>query len=578
MQVVAIGASAGGIEAFRLFFENMPPDSGMGFVVVLHLPADRKSMLAEIIARWTAMTVAEAVDDVVVEPNRVYIIPPGTIATMRDGRVRLRQLTADAPREATPIDEFFDSLATDAGEDAIGVVLSGTGHDGALGLKAISARGGVTLAQGGNGTIPQHSGMPDSAIATGAVDLIVPVQDMPRRMIALRGAIASTELSASQVDTARLRVCEILRMRLGHDFSQYKEDTFLRRVRRRMHVLGITMLTDYVARLEQDRDEAPLLFRDLLIGVTTFFRDAAAFEAVKDVVIPRLFEGKRSNDHVRVWVPGCATGEEAYSLAILLREYMDGLSDVPNVQVFATDIDEPAIGTARAGRYPSTLLDGLSPERRDRFFNRHENSFVVAKEIRDLCTFSAHSLVRDPPFSRMNLVSCRNLLIYMDADLQATVIPAFHYSLVPGGVLLLGSSETVARHDGLFAPLEKTHRIFLRRDGPSPPIRVLPRHAPESPLSGSKTARQARTDWPRSIEIANTRVLERFAAPFVVVTEDGNVTPLLQPRRRHLAAHVGAAQPQRVRDGQARPAAQFACRTPPSGRDRAYGRAGRPRR
>ena len=433
MQIVAIGASAGGIEAFRLFFENMPSDSGMGFVVVLHLSADRKSMLAEIIARWTGMPVSEAADDDRVEPNRVYVIPPGHTATLQQGRVRLRHLAPDVPREAAPIDEFFDSLAADLGEGAIGIILSGTGHDGALGLKAIKARGGLTLAQGTDGTAPQHSGMPSSAIATGAVDLIVPVQDMPGLVLRAAGSPAAptpAAVSAMQVDTARLSICEILRARLGHDFSQYKDKTFLRRVQRRMQVLGLTALVDYVARLEGDREEAVLLFRDLLIGVTTFFRDAGAFEAVEQVVMPRLFEGKGASDSVRVWVPGCATGEEAYSLAMLLRERMDGLNTMLKVQVFATDIDEPAIGTARAGRYPATLLDGLSPERRERFFSRSGNSYVVTKEIRDLCTFSAHSLVRDPPFSRMDLVSCRNLLIYMDADLQATVIPAFHYSLL----------------------------------------------------------------------------------------------------------------------------------------------------
>ena len=301
-----------------------------------------------------------------------------------------------------------------------------------------------------------------------------------------------------------------------------------------MQVLGLADMDAYVATLERERGEAILLFRDLLIGVTTFFRDAGAFEAVKQVVLPRLFEGKGARDNVRVWVPGCATGEEAYSLAILLREHMDGLSDVPKVQVFATDIDEPAVGTARAGRYPATLLDGLAPERRDRFFTRHEGSYVVTKEVRDLCTFSAHSLVRDPPFSRMNLVSCRNLLIYMDVDLQATVIPAFHYSLLPGGVLLLGSAETVARHDGLFAPLEKKHRIFQRRDGPSPVLKTPARPMQKSHAMPDQTksdTKNGRTDWARTLGLANGRVLERFAAPFVVVTEDGTVM--------HYSSHVG---------------------------------------
>ncbi len=534
MQIAAIGASAGGIEAFRQFFESMSADSGLGFVVVLHLSADRKSQLAEIIARWTAMPVAEAADQDHVEPNQVYVIPPGCSATFQKGRLHLRPLAPNVPREAAPIDEFFDSLATDLGEDAIGIVLSGTGHDGALGLKAIKARGGMTLAQGSNGTAPQHDGMPHSAIATGAVDMIVPVEDMPRVLLAAQAARHAPQAAASaqQTDAARLSICDILRARLGHDFSQYKDKTFLRRVQRRMQVLGIAELPAYVARLEKDRGEAMLLFRDLLIGVTTFFRDAGAFEAVQSVVLPRLFNGKTALDHVRVWVPGCATGEEAYSMAILLREHMDGLTDPPKVQVFATDIDELAVATARAGRYPATLLDGLSPKRRERFFSRHENSYVVTKEVRDLCTFSAHSLVRDPPFSRMNLVSCRNLLIYMDVDLQATVIPSFHYSLLPGGVLLLGSAESVARHEGLFAPLEKEHRIFLRRDGPSPPISVRRQtNGSASPSPPATAAREGRTNWARSLAAANSRVLERFSAPFVIVTEDGSVV--------HYSSHVG---------------------------------------
>ena len=252
--------------------------------------------------------------------------------------------------------------------EAIGIVLSGTGHDGALGLKAIKARGGLTFAQGTEGNTPQHSGMPNSAIATGIVDLIIPVQAMPDLVMrARKGAanISITEQSAVQIEAARLSICEILHARLGHDFSQYKDKTFLRRVQRRMQVLGLTGLTDYVASLERNHDEVRLLFRDLLIGVTTFFRDADAFEAVQRVVIPQLFENKGANDTIRVWVPGCATGEEVYSLAILLREHMDKRADVPRIQLFATDIDDFAIATARSGRYPATLLDGLSPERRE---------------------------------------------------------------------------------------------------------------------------------------------------------------------------------------------------------------------
>ena len=522
----------------------MPSESGMAFVVVLHLSAERKSMLTGIISRWTSMPVSEAMDGDRLATNHVYVIPPGAVATLTNGRLHLRRLAADVPREATPIDTFFDSVAADLGDRAIGIVLSGTGHDGALGMKAIKARGGLTLAQGTDGSGPQHSGMPNSAIATGAVDLIVPVEDMPRHVMSIRSVReepVEAEASASEVGAARLRICEILRNQVGHDFSQYKDKTFLRRVERRMQVLGATTLADYVGRIDGDRDEALLLFRDLLIGVTQFFRDEAAFKTVEQAVIPRLFKGKGAADTVRVWVPGCATGEEAYSLAILLREHMDSLDAAPKVQLFATDIDEPAIGTARAGRYPATLLEGLSPARRERFFTRAESSYAVTKEVRDLCTFSAHSLVRDPPFSRMDLVSCRNLLIYLDADLQASVIPAFHYSLVPGGILLLGSAETVVRHEALFAALDKEHRIFQRRHGPSPPLRVQAKSvqratsevgAKHDSTRLQKSQPEPRTDWSRALNQASARVLERFASPYVVVTADGDVV--------HYSSHTGS--------------------------------------
>ena len=537
MQVVAIGASAGGIEAFRLFFEHMPADSGMAFVVVLHLSAEHKSMLPEIIARWTAMKVDQAADGQPLGANTVYVLPPGVVGTLAQGILRLRAVAPEARRDATPIDTFFDSVAAELGEQAVGIVLSGTGHDGSLGLKAIKARGGLTLAQGTDGSAPQHSGMPDSAAATGAVDLMVPVQDMPRHIVKLRAASTGrAPPTESELDAARLRICDILRMRLGHDFSHYKDKTFLRRVQRRMQVLNLAGIEAYVTALEESRDEAVLLFHDLLIGVTQFFRDESAFGRVKHAVIPRLFAGKGAADAVRVWVPGCATGEEAYSLAILLREHMDGLTDVPKVQLFATDIDEPAIGTARAGRYPPTLLAGLSDARRERFFNRSDTSYAIAREIRDLCTFSSHSLIRDPPFSRMDLVSCRNLLIYLDAELQASVIPAFHYSLVTGGVLLLGSSENIVRRDLLFTALDEEHRIFLKRDVPSPPIRAASRSIPRpGPTSGAPAPRsqwvEPGTDWPHALALANARVLERFAAPFVVVTAEGNLI--------HYSSHTG---------------------------------------
>ncbi len=480
LKVVGIGASAGGLEAFRSFFSAMPADTGLAFVVVLHLPANRRSLLGEILQRWTAMPVREVEDGDDLRPNTIYVPPPHTTTVYRKGCLHVTVPPLDTKREFRPIDGFFDTLSAGLGEDAVGIVLSGTGSDGALGLKAIRATGGLTMAQSfaddQSHSVQHYDGMPAGAIATGAVDLVSAVQDMPGHLVRLLGtrleAPAHEDHSEPATEVLRLRICALLRARIDHDFSNYKEKTFLRRVNRRMQVRDVATFSQYADLLEEDTAEALMLFRDLLIRVTSFFRDSEAFEVIERVVVPRLFAGRQAHHTVRVWVPGCSTGEEAYSLAILLREHMDTMRGPPRVQIFATDIDEPAIGTARLGRYPSMLLEGMQPDRRNRFFRPLESGYVVAKEIRDICTFSAHSLVRDPPFSRMDLVSCRNLLIYLDADLQARVVPSFHYSLAPDGILILGISESTARHEDLFTPLDKPARIFLRRNVRSPRIHL----------------------------------------------------------------------------------------------------------
>ena len=528
--VICIGASAGGIQAFQSFFENMPTDSGFALVVMLHLPADRKSMLPELIDRWTAMPVSETTDGCVLQANCVYIPPPGIVVTFHDGRLHHHHPDASEPREINPINMLLGSLAEELGADAVGVILSGTGSDGALGLKAIKEKGGLTLVQGTDGTGPQHDGMPLSAIATGAIDIITPVEAMPSRIMAVQEARQKpndvAQLSAQEVDAARVRICMVLNQTVGHDFSGYKSQTFLRRVQRRMQVLSLTSLDAFIARLAADRNEVIMLFRDLLIGVTSFFRDDETFDILKRTIIPQLLEGESPEATIRVWVPGCATGEEAYSLAILMREQLDLLDgDTPKVQVFATDIDEPAITTARAGRYPVTLLQGMSSERLSRYFVRGiDGSYTIAKSVRELCTFSTHSLTRDPPFSRIDLLSCRNLLIYLDPDLQGTVIPAFHYSLVPGGILLLGSSETVSRHENLFTTLDRKHRIFQKRDVPSPPLRMAGRDhqkdAQTTTAGGSVPRIPSKSGLSRLSAWANTRVMERFAPPFVIVTAE----------------------------------------------------------
>jgi two-component system, chemotaxis family, CheB/CheR fusion protein len=503
--IVGIGASAGGLDAFHSFFQNMASDSGLAFVVLLHLPAGRRSMLPDILARWTSMRVTEANDGDQIEANVVYVPPPHAIVSLKDGFLRIGMPTEDTPREHHPIDGFFGSLASELRERSIGIVLSGTGSDGTLGLKAIKECGGLTIAQGRKGSGPEHDGMPGGAIATGVVDLVAPVEAIPAHLLRLRGMrLAENDPSEASLDeqtnAARLAICTILRTQVGHDFSGYKDKTFLRRVQRRMQVLNIGEIGDYVLRLEQDHEEVLLLFRDLLIRVTSFFRDKAAFDALERVVMPRLFAGKHADGTVRVWVPGCATGEEAYSMAILLREQMDRVQAVPKVQVFATDIDEPAIAIARLGRYPTTLLEGLSPQRRERYFHATSTGYTVTREIRDLCTFSPHSIVRDPLFSRMDLISCRNLLIYMDVELQGYVIPAFHYSLKPDGILLLGSSESTARHDELFEPLDQASRIFRRRDVRSPSLELRNRAAREKPpgLRQNPTNPESSPGWPNA--------------------------------------------------------------------------------
>jgi two-component system CheB/CheR fusion protein len=537
LTIVGIGASAGGIEAFRSFFMAMPSESGLAFVVILHLAPDRKSLLPEILARWTKMPVVTVADGMDVAADRVHVVPPGFLATIERNRLHLRPIGPEERHEAASIDFFFNALAIEARDHAVGIVLSGTGHDGALGLKAIREAGGLTIVQGKDGTTPQYTGMPESAIATGAVDIIAAVDSIPGHLVAARrtcSAIMQAETQDLATDEQRRAICQILLAEVGHDFSQYKDKTFLRRVRRRMQVLSLIDLDEYIARLRQDRGETLLLFRDLLIGVTAFFRDADTFAVLQADVMPLLFNGKGPDDVVRTWIPGCATGEEAYSLAILMLEYADTLPAPPRIQLFATDIDEAAIAAARAGRYPTLLLQNLPPARLRRFFKQSETGYIITKEVRDLCTFSAHSLLRDPPFSRVDMVSCRNLLIYLDSEAQSRVIPIFHYALLPNGLLLLGSSETVSRHDDLFLTLNKKHRIFQRRDAPSalPQLTINAAGASGAFKRPGTAISTSPDNWPSAVARAKARVLETYAAAFVVITANGDVI--------HYSNHTGA--------------------------------------
>jgi two-component system, chemotaxis family, CheB/CheR fusion protein len=521
--IVGVGASAGGLEALQYLFKAMPAEPGMAFVIITHLAPHRESMLPEILARDTRMPVLIAEHDQAVRPNHVYVASADTVLDIAKGHLGVRPISD--VRERAPIDSFFAALAEDQGEYAIGIVLSGAGSDGTLGIKAIKEHGGLTLAQATDHSGPRHSSMPESAIASGLIDLAVPVETMPEKLVAYVGSfdILDKEVDKDeQADTTRRAICGILLDQTGHDFSGYKTRTFYRRIERRMQVLQVPSLAAYADRLRQDADEVNTLFRDLLIGVTNFFRDAKAFEALEQLVMPRLFEGKGPADTIRVWVPGCATGEEVYSLAIILREQAEQSRSRAKIQIFATDIDEAALAVARNARYPDTLLQGVSKERLERFFTSEGTSYVINKPIRDMCVFSSHSVVRDPPFSRIDLISCRNLLIYLNSELQGHVIPIFHYALKPNGFLFLGTSENISQHGDLFTSVDKKNRVFQRReDGAAlPHLPVLFRRHGGAGRGSAETKEPTGRSLRQSVE---ARVLERYAPAHVVVTREGDV-------------------------------------------------------
>ena len=543
--VVALGASAGGIPAMEGFFKDLPLDCGMAFVIVTHLSPERDSLLHEVLSHYTKMPVQIAEQDTAVEAGVVYVMPENVVMTIADGKLQLKPLLHGL-RERKPIDIFFAALATDQGENAVGVVLSGGDGDGTLGARAIKEQGGLTVAQDIDSYGPRNPDMPEHAIASGVIDLQTPADGMGLRIRAYLdgiGALPGTEdtLDEATLNRHRNAICALLRDHSGHDFSGYKSKTFLRRVRRRMQLSQVQTMEGYVALLRRDADEVMTLFRDLLINVTSFFRDVEAFAELEAVVIPKLFEGKTAADTVRIWIPGCATGEEVYSIAILVREYMDGLSAVPRVQIFATDIDEAALAVARMARYPEPLLDGLSEARRQRFFISDSASFAVRSEVRELCVFSPHSVFRDPPFSRMDLVSCRNLLIYLGPEIQNRIIPTFHYALNPGGYLFLGSSEGISQHADLFATVDKKHRIFQARETGSslPLLSTLVGEGRVPAFSSDRRERGAGNVASPLRQAVEAQVLERFSPAHVVVNGDGDVVYYSQKTGRFLEAAQG---------------------------------------
>ncbi|MBB6503152.1 two-component system CheB/CheR fusion protein [Sphingomonas endophytica] len=520
--VVGIGASAGGLEALREMLAPAQRPTGLAFVVVQHLDPNHESMLAELLDRATALEVLQSAGGERIEADKVYIIPPGRGLAIRDGVLELTDF-AQPRGMRRPIDDFFQSLASDQQSNAACVILSGTGADGTTGLRAIKENGGVGVVQQPESA--RYDGMPLSAVGTGLIDFIKPPGEI---LDCLRGFFGRRNSEPGEVEAGVVadhvdELCRVLRNAIGHDFSGYKRSTLIRRVERRMHVLGIDTGRDYLSRVRSDADECEALFRDLLINVTRFFRDAEAFETLRKQVIEPLLRDRATDDDLRVWVPGCSSGEEAYTIAMLFAEAARTSGQPLAVQIFATDIDEQMLTIAREGSYPAAALVDLPPALRERYTVPHAERFTIAGQIRDMIRFSNHSVVKDPPFSRIDLVSCRNLLIYFDDRLQQSVLPLFHYALRPGGFLFLGPSESVGRFEHLFTVVDQHARLYERAPGaPSYPIDLPGNSRP----TGARRERDSRGDGPAltNESAAIRRIVDRYAPASLIVDQDGGIT------------------------------------------------------
>ena len=561
--IVGIGASAGGLEALEAFFTRVPVRSGLAYIVVQHLNPTQKAMLAELLQRVTALSVREAGEQMLVEADHVYVIPPNTEMRLSHGRLHLA-LPAEPRGLRLPINVLFSSLAREQGALAVGVVLSGMGSDGTLGLLALKAVGGLTVVQ--EPASAQFDSMPRSAIAAGCVDILALPEDMPERILACVGwdgqSVRSTADAGPQSPLADQAVpspvdpptdtiesiFSLLQRRTRHDFSLYKPSTLHRRIERRMAIHGLPTLTEYVRLLRKNPQEIDLLFKELLIGVTSFFRDAAVWQHLQDTDLPALLARRGSETKFRAWVAGCSTGEEAYTLAIVFTEAVERLPEHRgcSLQIFASDLSPDAIATARAGRYPAAICASVPAQVVARHFTAQADALVINKPIRDMVLFAQHDVVLDPPFTRIDILSCRNLLIYFDATLQRRLLPLFHYSLRPGGLLLLGSAETIGSFGNLFEPVDSKLRLYLRRHTASAAglellLRSFPplsKHTKETTVSPSPNAAQ---DGDSLKAAADHVLLQVHAPPAVVVNAAGDIVYISGRTGKYLEPAAGKA-------------------------------------
>jgi two-component system CheB/CheR fusion protein len=541
--IVGIGASAGGLEAIELFLGHVPKESGMAFVIVQHLDPTRKGILPELLQRATPMRVSLVKDRTRIQPDCVYVIPPNRDMSVLHGILHL--LEPASPRGLRyPIDFFLRSLADDHTDRSVAVILSGMGSDGTLGIKAIKERGGAVVVQ--DPSTAKFDSMPRSAVDSGVVDVVAPVAELPGKIIELLKRVPLLRSGPELEDKAQSAIEKIyilLRAHTGHDFSLYKSSTVYRRIERRMSIHRINRIIDYVRFLQENPQELDLLFKELLIGVTHFFRDPDAWEQLKREALPALLDGRRTGRALRAWSPGCSTGEEAYSLAIAFREAVEALGPVPapTLQIFATDLDEEAIAKARQGVYPVNITADVSPERLRRFFVKEGHGYRVCKEIRKMVIFAPQNMVMDPPFTKLDLLVCRNLLIYLTSKLQKKLIPLFHYSLNPGGVLFLGSAESTGTFVSLFAPLKGKSRLYRRLESP------FRGESPEFPSSFSTAlpgmAEQPRADKsaPNLQSMAEQLLLQRYSPAAVLVSGNGDILFISGRTGKYLELAAGKA-------------------------------------
>jgi two-component system CheB/CheR fusion protein len=545
--VVGIGASAGGLEALEVFLRHVPATSGLAWVVIQHLDPSHEAMLVPLLQRNTKLKVEEVKDGTEILPDHVYVIPRGQDMSVLQGRLQLLP-PATTRGLHLPIDFFFRTLAADLSERAIGVVLSGMGSDGTLGLRAIKEKAGAVFVQ--SLTSAKFDGMPRSAIESGLADVVAPAEELPGRIIAYRKH--APHLLEPPDDKAKgifESVIVLLRAQTGNDFSLYKRSTIYRRIERRMGLHQISNPSHYVRLLRDNPQEIDLLFKELLIGVTSFFRDAAAWEILQTRIMPDLLTNHGSGSPLRAWVAGCSTGEEAYSLAIVFKEVLETLRPPKNItlQIFATDLDRDAIDRARSGHFPDNIVADVSPERLRRFFVHDDRGYRVSKDIREMIVFAPQNLAMDPPFTRLDIVTCRNLLIYLSSDLQKRLIPLFHYTLTPNGVLFLGSAETVGPFTNLFAALDSKTR-FYRRLGPStlPAVQQisfatrLPRFESQNDPEEEESPIVTRAST--NIQTLTDRVIvQKFSPLGILCNEQGDVLYVSSRAGKYFEPAVGKA-------------------------------------